>query len=997
MGFMKLAIILSLLCCASTIEAQSPSAKVKEIELGGYMGGRIEQCISRRVMAQDADYLVEPFYHHEETHQWQSEFWGKWVQGAIGAYRYRPDQALKAKIEASVRRMIASQTPDGYIGNYAPESQLKQWDIWGRKYTALGLLAWYDLTGDREALKATCRLMDHLMTQVGPEKVNLVATGNYRGMASSSILEPVMKLYGYTGEEKYLKFAQYIVEQWETEGGPELISRAGMPVSQRWPHPANWFSPENGMKAYEMMSCYVGLLELYKVTGREEYLQAVRLAADHIVTEEINLTGSGSAFECWYGGEALQTRPTAHTMETCVTFTWMQLCSRLLEVTGESRYADYIESSAYNALLAAMKDDASEIAKYSPLVGHRFAGEEQCGMTINCCNANGPRGFVLLPAVAYTGGEGRIDVNLYIPSQATVALDAKRSVTLRQETDYPADGAVRLTLNLPKPTAFTLALRIPEWSRVNEVQVNGEAQGGVRAGAYCLINRTWRKDDVVTLTLDMRAHLLEKEGCQAIVRGPIVLARDSRFHDGYVDEAVDISAGAEGVKLQAVPSTGFSWLTFTLSTLTGTNREGVAPQTIHLCDFASAGNSWDEQERYRVWLPRVLDVRRPTGSDAEEAYRFADGQLRVAMECAAKAKTEEANLLRRKVTPRTIDAQGRLVMVGPYDWCSGFFAGTLWQMYARTRDPYWRQAAAAYTWPLEEVKNFGGTHDLGFMLFCSFGKAWQLTGEESYRDVWLEGARALASRFNETVGCIRSWDHLTDRFQYPVIIDNLMNLEMLFEATRLTGDSLYWKVAVRHADTTLRNHFREDFSSYHVVDYDLATGEVKQRCTFQGYADDSYWSRGQSWGLYGYTVCYRYTRDEAYLRQAQGIADFVLGLPNLPADGVPYWDMKVPAVVGATPDSVVADVPRDASAAAVMASGLYELADYSLPTQARRYREAADRILHSLHRHYQAVSGSNYGFLLLHSTGYQPAGIEVDVPLNYADYYYLEALQRSGR
>ncbi len=269
----------------------------------------MDQCIEHRVTAQDVEHLVEPFRHRTEGGRWQSEFWGKWVQGAIASYRYNRDPELYEIIRRSVDGMIATQTEEGYIGNYKPEDQLKQWDVWGRKYTCLGLVAWYDLSGEKRALEAACRVLDHLMTQVGPtseSKRGIASTGNYRGMASCSILEPVVYIYNRTKKSKYLDFANHIAAEMNSaDGGPELISKAlaDVPVGQRFPHPKTWFSRENGMKAYEMMSCYVGLLELYKITGKEEYLEATKRTVKSIIDTEINIAGSGAAFECWYGGK----------------------------------------------------------------------------------------------------------------------------------------------------------------------------------------------------------------------------------------------------------------------------------------------------------------------------------------------------------------------------------------------------------------------------------------------------------------------------------------------------------------------------------------------------------------------------------------------------------------------------------------------------------------------------------------------------------------------
>ena len=381
-------------------------------------------------------------------------------------------------------------------------------------------------------------------------------------------------------------------------------------------------------------------------------------------------------------------------------------------------------------------------------------------------------------------------------------------------------------------------------------------------------------------------------------------------------------------------------------------------------------------------------------TETDHAYAFAAGQLELAMKCADKAKKEEKNAAKRRVIPRSIHKDGSLAMIHPHDWCSGFFAGSLWQMYAYTHNDYWRQSAISWTWPIEESKWHKGTHDLGFMMYDSFGKAYELTGERSYLDVVLQSAQTLITRYSPKVKSIRSWDHNRDKWKYPVIIDNMMNLEMLFRATQLTGDSVYWKVAVNHANTTMKNHFRPDYSSYHVVDYDPETGEVRMKCTHQGNSDDSFWSRGQAWGLYGFAMCYRFTKDPAYLEQSENIADFFLNLPNMPADGVPYWDMKMDIIKDCTPEKINPDVPRDASAAALIASGLYELCTYVSPEKGKQYKTVADKIVSNLHKHYQAAPDTHYGFLLLHSTGHHPGGSEIDVPLNYADYFYLEALAR---
>lgn len=591
-----------------------------QIKIGDYLGEKIDICIQHRVLEQDVNHLIVPFYNKTENHLWQSEFWGKWMLGAVLSYRYNPNPVLMDSIQKGVKDLLGSQLPNGYIGNYSQEAQLRSWDIWGRKYSMLGLLSYYDLTGDKVVLNACRKMADHLLTQVGPGKANIVTTGNYMGMASSSILEPIVFLYRRTGDSRYLDFAKYIVAQWETPEGPQLISKAeaGTPVAERFPHPQTlkkpWFGTDNGQKAYEMMSCYEGLLELYKETKDPQYLSAVEKTVQSIIEDEINVAGSGSAFECWFYGKQQQTRPTYHTMETCVTMTWMKLCQTLLNLTGNPLYADQMEITTYNALLASMKEDGSQIAKYSPLEGQRHPGEEQCGMHMNCCNANGPRAFALLPqfAVMQSADNNEIYINLYSDFTATVPLTAKKKVVIKQESNYPADGKIRLQVETDKPETFIVALRIPSWSKHNAVTINGETIEEANPGSYYKINRKWTKGDVITLDLDVRGRLVKQDNYAAIIKGPVVLARDTRLGDGFVDETVQIVHKDHYVELIPSPHKPDGiWMSFTAPLILGTDLEGDArnPKQIHFCDFASAGNTWMSDVRYRVWLTETLNVR----------------------------------------------------------------------------------------------------------------------------------------------------------------------------------------------------------------------------------------------------------------------------------------------------------------------------------------------------------------------------------------------------
>lgn len=588
-----------------------------DVRIGGYLGGRLDACVERSVKPTDGMYLVSPFRSKKETRTWQTEFWGKWMLSAVPLAGYTGDAGLRENIAESVRGLLETQRADGYIGNYTDEAQINgPWDVWGRKYTMLGLMQYHELTGDAAILDAARRVADHLMTQVGPGRKDIFRIGNYHGMASCSVLEPVVGLYVRTGDPKYLDFAKYVAEQMnEPAESAGLISKAlaGIDVGSRFPHPRSWWTPENGMKAYEMMSCYQGLLELYRVTGERSYLDATVATARNIMDTEINAAGSGAAFECWYHGAARETDPAYHMMETCVTTTWMRLCQSLLRCTGDSVYADQLELTLYNAYLAALSRESATFSKYCPLEGMRGRGEDQCGMTTNCCIANGPRGFVaLLESVLMADSTGVL-VNLYTDSTATVNVPGVGvKVTVRQETEYPAGDTVRLVVTPETAAEFTLKLRIPAWSAATEVSVNGTVLEGVKAGGYFPVSRLWKAGDTVTLRLDLNGRLACRNNHFMIRRGPVALARDARFGDGNIHEVSECPVQGKVVELTAVaPVDSSMWMAFTADLRVGLNletEEGKKPRPVHFCDFASAGNTWKEDSLYRLWQRVPLNV-----------------------------------------------------------------------------------------------------------------------------------------------------------------------------------------------------------------------------------------------------------------------------------------------------------------------------------------------------------------------------------------------------
>jgi unsaturated chondroitin disaccharide hydrolase len=333
--------------------------------------------------------------------------------------------------------------------------------------------------------------------------------------------------------------------------------------------------------------------------------------------------------------------------------------------------------------------------------------------------------------------------------------------------------------------------------------------------------------------------------------------------------------------------------------------------------------------------------------------------------------------------PRSMSVKtGEIKQVPSKDWTSGFYVGNLWQLYTLTDDIRYKTLASQWTPFLEKEKFNGKTHDMGFKIFCSFGKGYEINHSEEYKKIIIESAQTLTTRFNKKIGSIKSWDN-RERWEFPVIIDNMMNLELLFEASKLTGDDSYRKIAIQHANTTLKNHFRKDNSCYHVVGYDSISGKVKSKNTHQGYSDESAWARGQAWAVYGFTMAYRYTKDKSYLKQAEATTKFFINHKNMPVDGIPYWDFDVPTI----PNTY-----RDASAAAIMASALIEL--YSF-TKNEMYLNYSNKVIQSLSSDQYLLDESVKGpFILDHCTGDWSKKLELDEPIIYGDYYFLEALIR---
>ena len=383
-----------------------------------------------------------------------------------------------------------------------------------------------------------------------------------------------------------------------------------------------------------------------------------------------------------------------------------------------------------------------------------------------------------------------------------------------------------------------------------------------------------------------------------------------------------------------------------------------------------------QEARLQAMLPDVF-------ARSAAHYRALDAAATPLMN-SGDASREKKPFGERQVPHGWNAKTGKLDMRSIYWWTSGHFPGSLWYLYEATGDAFFRDRATAWTESIAPNSKVSDNHDVGFIMYCSFGNARRLLKTDRYDGLLLETAESLSKRFNGRLGLIRSWGALDERKDFLVIPDNMMNLELLEWAAKAKGgDARFDEIARSHATKTMAHHFRADGGTYHVLDYDQETLRVKGIMRGQGASCETAWSRGQSWAIYGYAMMYRETKDPAYLAFAQKVSDFAIGHPNMPADGVPYWDYGAPGE------------ERDTSAAAVMASGLLELSTFVPGEKGAAYRAFAVKQLLSLSSDdYFARQGENGDWLLKHGVGHKPAGSEIDTPLDYGDYYYLEALLR---
>jgi len=549
----------------------------------GILGERMRVNLEGRLLRVDEKALIDCFQHRPGPQEWAGEHAGKFLHAAANTWLYSGDQRLKTLMDRMARNLIATQLSDGYLGTYTDDKRWTSWDVWVHKYDLLGLLNYYRATGDEPALGASRKIGDLLVRTfgTGAGQRDIIAAGTHAGMAATSVLEGMVNLYRFTGDRKYLDFCEYLVRSWDQPNGPKIAASLLATESV--------FKTANA-KAYEMMSNLVGLAELYRVTGKPEYLKPAEIAWKDIVDRRLYITGTTSAAEHFQDDFVLPGEEQSNVGEGCATVTFLQLTWELLRATGQPQYADQLEQTVYNALLGAQDPRNGDICYFTPLNGKK-------GPTpgINCCVSSEPRGISMIPQMAWGGrGEG-VALVLYAPGKVAVDTPAGE-VAIESRTIYPLDGSVELTVRPAKAARFPLYLRVPAWTARYEAVAGGRTYKG-EPGAWLTIDRQWAPGDSVKIDMDLTVRLIPGGPSYpynvAVARGPQILALESALNRGLLDLQ---AAGPRSVQVTLIDASG--QLPRNWAGRQAYRMEGVAagkPRDLVLAPFADA-------RTYRVWL-----------------------------------------------------------------------------------------------------------------------------------------------------------------------------------------------------------------------------------------------------------------------------------------------------------------------------------------------------------------------------------------------------------
>jgi hypothetical protein len=563
------------------------------LKVTGLLADRMRVNIEGRLLQVDQKAMLEPFEHRtapaNDDRAWAGEHIGKFLDAAANAYQYTGDHRLRELMDRMVKGLIATQEPDGYLGTYTKETRWTSWDVWTHKYDLLGLIAYYRVTGDLTAYNAANRIGSLLVETFGDTagKRDIVTAGEHVGMAATSVLEPMVYLYQYSGDPRYLEFCKYIVHSWDQPNGPKVASSIEASGSV--------FKTANG-KAYEMLSNLVGLVELYRVTGNGAYLQPATTAWKDVRDNRLYITGTTSSGERFKDDHVLPAGEDAHVGEACVTVTWMKLTLELLRITGQQVYADQLERTIYNQLLAAQDPKTGDVCYFTPLNGSKKPTHN-----ISCCTSSEPRGISMIPSATWGRYGNGIGILTYTGGHADFALKRRGLVHIISESSFPESGDILLHIEPDHNIHFALRLRVPTWTKSFTVDYGGSHLIGT-PGDFLIINREWKKGDMLKIKIDMTVNVVSGAPTYAdqvaVERGPQVLALESAVNPGLSDLSSATLASGTSSEFQITEAPNQlppSWAGDQCYAIEG--QVQGRPARLFFVPFADARN-------YRVWLPR---------------------------------------------------------------------------------------------------------------------------------------------------------------------------------------------------------------------------------------------------------------------------------------------------------------------------------------------------------------------------------------------------------
>ena len=596
------------------LTAPAPS----QVRLSGWLGKRVDANETHRLLNVDLEPLLAGYRQKPGSHPWIGEHIGKWLHAATLAWSYTGDPKWKAKLDKAVRDLIATQEPDGYLGTYEPGKRFglyegADWDVWSHKYNLIGLLTYYQYTGDSSALNACRRMGDLLIGTFGPGKKSILSAGTHMGMAATSVLEPIVLLYRDTKEPLYLKFAEAIVKSWDEPNGPRILN--SLLRLKRVDKTANG-------KAYEMLSNLVGLCELARVTGNGQYLQAVKNAWSDITAKRLYLTGSASTGEHFPDDFVLPNLVSDSIAETCVTVTWIQLNLELLRLTGAAQFGNELEKSFYNHLAAAQDPKGDDWCYYTPLQGQKPYDKE-----ITCCHSSGPRGMALAPTSAYLthnmGAHSTLFVNTYESSQAQIVIHGSR-VHITQTSAFPLVGTSQVRIQNPSQARFALAIRSAPWAGKLLVRLNGHLTHSlVHAGWLSLPVRQWRASDQLDVRYSIHTQVIagshSNSGTSAVSWGPYVMAYDAKMNPKM--PTANQTANPKPAAIARASASGSFELPFRAISLN--HPSGFVGKLVPFADAGSTGGT------FRVWLSNTATgtVRPPSLFEDGRESRSRNGNV----------------------------------------------------------------------------------------------------------------------------------------------------------------------------------------------------------------------------------------------------------------------------------------------------------------------------------------------------------------------------------